>query len=175
MFKSSVGARAFSAGLFCVLCSCLALGCEEGHQGHYAYRQGSAHGPAPWSGAIRFEWSLPGTADEASSDDDAGLTADAGAKASGSALKDACEAIGAQQFQVLLLNQGAIVGALQAPCSDGSATWRVRSNDYSATAALAGEDGVPVSQTEAIPHFVVVPGETQVIDLGFVKSVAPAD
>jgi hypothetical protein len=174
MFKSSVGARAFSAGLFCVLCSCLAFGCEEGHEGHYAYRQGAAYGPAPWSGAIRFEWSLPGTADEESSDDDAGLTADAGAKASGAALKDACEGIGAQQFQVLLLNQGSIVGALQAPCSDGSATWRVRPNDYSATAALAGEDGVPVTQTEAVQRFVVVPGETQVIHLPFVGSAATA-
>jgi hypothetical protein len=169
-----VGARAFAAGSFLALCSCWALGCDEGHAGHYYGHPGPGYGPAPWVGAIRFEWSLPGSAPAGDDDDagalaesDAGLDADAGASASSSANQDACDAIGATEFQALLLNQGTIVAAVQTRCAAGSETFRVQSNDYTATAALVTKDGVPVTETEAIPSFIVAAGEKQIVRIAF--------
>jgi hypothetical protein len=40
------------------------------------------------------------------------------------------------------------------------------------TAALVTQDGVPVTETEVIPSFVVAPGETQVVRIAFKKLAA---
>jgi hypothetical protein len=161
-----------------LLCSCLGWGCEDGHDHYYTYGPGPGYGPGHFSGgAIRFEWSLAGTTGDggATSDEDAGAeqassdagsASDAGANA-GSVSKSACNAIGATQFEALLYDQGTIVAAFQARCSAGSETFRVGSNDYTATAALASDDGVPVTETKVIPTFIVAPGEIQVIRVAF--------
>jgi hypothetical protein len=176
MRKSSVGACA--AGLFVVLCSCLAMGCDD-HDRYYGYGHGPGYGPESWSGVLRLKWSLPGSPDAEGSDEDAGaididggLEADAGATSGAS--QHACEALGASEFQMLLLDQGSIVAAVQQRCSAGEDGFRLRANDYTATAALVNEDGVPVTETEAIPSFVLAPGETQVIHIAF-KKLASAE
>lgn len=171
MMKSSVGAHASAAGLFVVLCSCLGMGCEDHDGYYYGYRHGPSHGQRSWAGAIRFEWSVSGSSADVDDEDagtiddaDGGLEADAGTLA-----QSDCDALGATEFQALLLDQGTIVGALQSRCNAGSDSLRVYANDYTVTAALVTQDGVPVSATEVIPSFVVAPGETQVVRIAFKK------
>lgn len=177
MMKSSVGA--WAAGLFVVVCSCLAVGCDD-HERYYGggYGRGPGYGPRSWSGLIRFEWSLDGSGSAGSNDEDAGaIESDAGDADAGTAShvsQHACEALGASEFQALLLDQGSIVGAVQSSCSAGVESVRVRANDYTATAALVTQDGVPVTETEVVPSFVVAPGETQVIRISF-KKLASAE
>lgn len=176
MLENPIGTRTFSVALLAALCSCLASGCDDSHGRFYDYGPSYGHEA---SGAIRFEWSLPGSTDAATSDDDAGAIeklapdggrdADAGAKTAQSVNQSVCDALGAAQFQALLFDQGTIVAAFQARCGLGSRTFRVRSNDYTATAALVTKEGVPVTETELIPSFVVAPGETQLIQIAFSK------
>jgi hypothetical protein len=148
------------------------VGCEE-HDGYYhGYHHGPIYGTGFAPGAIHFEWSLAGLGaegdeDASVSEADGGVDADAAAS---SAVSDgACTALGASEFQALLFDQGTIVGALQSSCSAGSDGLRVRANDYTATAVLVNDHGVPVTETEAIPAFVVAPGEIQVIHVTFKK------
>src|SRR5438045_3684210 len=108
MMKSSVGA--WAAGLFVVLCSCLAIGCDD-HERYYGYGHGPGYGygPASWAGVIRFEWSLPGATSAGNGDEDAGaIDADAGREADAGATsapsQHDCDALGASEFQALLLD-----------------------------------------------------------------------
>jgi hypothetical protein len=174
MMKSSVGAHASAAGLFVVLCSCLVMGCEDHDGYYYGYRHGPSYRSRSWAGAIRFEWSVSGS-DAGANDEDAGVLdgADAGFEAgAGTVTQSDCDALGATEFQALLLDQGTIVGALQSRCDAGSDSLRVYANDYTVTAALVTQDGVPVTETEVIPSFVVAPGETQVVRIAFKKLAA---
>jgi hypothetical protein len=151
------------------------MGCEDHDGYYYGYRHGPSYGPRPWAGAIRFAWSVSGS-DADVGDQDAGTIddADGGIEAdAGTLTQSDCDALGASEFQALLLDQGTIVGALQSRCSAGSDALRVYANDYAVTAALVTQDGVPVTETEVIPSFVVAPGETQVVRIAF-KTLAGA-
>ena len=171
MLRNSVIAPALSAGALWVLCSCFGLGCDEGDGHYYAYRPGPgpAYRRASFSGAIRFDWSVAGTAAESKDGGGAVSDEDAGASDAGAISQSACEAIGATQFQALLLDQGTIVAAFQSRCSAGTDIFRVGSNDYTANAALVNDDGVPLTETKVIPSFVVAPGETQLVRVTFDK------
>lgn len=101
----------------------------------------------PAIGTVEFSWTIQGQTDASS-----------------------CETLGAEAFEVALLDDGFLVQEFEIPCEQFSGRVDVAVDDYVARTTLVDEQDFPVTQRIASSIFTVLEGETEAVSVDFPES-----
>lgn len=80
---------------------------------------------------------------------------------------DGCEEVGAEAFEVVLIDEGFYARQYEIPCEDFSGTIEIVADDYIAQMTLIDSLGVPVTERLVSSSFTVTQDEEEQVEVDF--------